>query len=371
MCRNLENLRQETFTKNLLSQTIFWLSMSRFNQIFALILILFMACSSVNLISVITVSAQTPTSTPSPTPTASPSPSPLPPITPPPSSLLFTTPTPTVTPTPLPTPTPAPDVSPNFKPPVPEFTLNLVNHPIDIPATTPTYTTDPYTGETKLQSPGSAEYMIDNWTIELWIPNKQFNDPNGSSTFHLYYDVRTKGHFEQNWRDLYAPFYSTYDSKAFIPNGSPSQSNKVYTVITYSAYFPPYYSYPQVSYPPNAQVDFQVSALLGHDSEIFVNDHPLAPYPIGHEEPATAYDIQSDWGATQTLTISNSSLSSSTPQNPTVSTPFSIPVQTQTFTPTPTTVPELSWVAIFPMFLVMFAVALLVKHRKTVNLRKP
>ena len=339
--------------------------MDRSNQTFGLMLILLMVCSSLSLVTVITVSAQTPTATPSQTPTASPSPSPPPPITPPPSSLLFTTPTPAVTPTPRPIPSPSPDISPNFKPPVPEFTLYLVNHPIDIPATTPTYTTDPYTGETKLQSPGSAGNRIDNWTIELWIPNKQFNDPNGSSTFHLYYDVRTKGHFEQNWQDLYAPFYSAYDGGAFIPNGSPSQSNKVYTVITYSAYFPPYYSYPQATYPPNAQVDFQVSAMLGHDSQIFVNDHPLAPYPIGHEEPAIAYDIQSDWSSTQTLTITNNSLSTSTPRNPTVSTPFSLPVQTQTSTPTPTPVPEFSWLTILPLFALAFFVAVVLRHQES------
>ncbi len=159
----------------------------------------------------------------------------------------------------------------------------------------------------------------------------------------MYYNVRTKGHFEQSWRELYSPFHGLHsgnssDSGTFILNGCPAQSNNVYTVITYSAYSPPYYAYPQETYPPNAQVDFQISAVLGHDSQIFVNDHPLLPMLIGHEEYAIAFDIQSDWSNTQTITISNSSLTTSYPQNQIITTPFAIPISTipQNSTPTPT-----------------------------------
>ncbi len=348
---------------------------------FAVFFILIIASSSLSLFSVKTVNAQPPTDTPSPSPTPAPTASPSPSPTPPPSSLRNTTPTPVATPTPAPTLAPSPDVSPIFKPTVPEFTLYLVNHPFDIPPTTPNYTTDPYTGETKLQNPGSAGYRIDNWTIELWIPNKQFNYPNDGSntTFHLYYDVKTKGHFEQKWMELYSPFhglhYEDLSSGTFI--SCPSQSNYVFTVITYSAYTPPYYSYPQAFYPPNATVDFQVSAILGHDSQIFVNDHPTLPMPIGHAEPAITYDIQSDWSGTQTITISDSALSTSTPQNQAVSTSFSIPISvtpqnstptttptsTPTKTPTPT-VPEFPIMAILPFFVSVLLIAVYLKHRR-------
>lgn len=361
--------------------------MNRTSKSFAVFIILIIVVSSLSLITVKSASSQTPTDTPSPTPsptpTASPSPSPSPPSSPPPSSLRYTTPTFVATPTPLPTPPPTPDVSSIFKPSVPEFTLYLVNHPIDFPPTTPNYTTDPYTGETKLQNSGSSGYRIDNWTIELWIPNRQFNYPNdGSNKFHLYYDVRTKGYFEQSWRELYSPFHGLHsgnysDSGTFIT--CPAQSSNVYTIITYSAYSPPYYSYPQETYPPNAQVDFQVSAVLGHDSTIFYDDHPLAyPMLIGHQEPAIAYDIQSDWSNTQTITISNSSLSTATPQNPVVSTSFSIPIPvnlqnstptstsslTPTQTPTPT-VPEFPVLVILPFFVSVLFVAVYFKHRRT------
>jgi hypothetical protein len=260
--------------------------------------------------------------------------------------------------------------------------LYLVNHPFDIPSTTPTYSIDPYTGETKLQNPGSSGYRFDNWTIELWISNKQFYYPSdGSTNFHLYYNVRTKGHFEQNWRELYSPFHGLHsgnssDRGAFIPNGRPAQSNNVYTVITYSAYSPPYYAYPQETYPPNAQVDFQISAVLGHDSQIFVNDHPLLPMLVGHEEYAIAFDIQSDWSNTQTITISNSSTITSYPQNPIITTPFSIPISTtpQNSTPTPTSqnpmptptpsVPEFPSQLILPLFAVITLFASLFLKRK-------
>jgi len=326
-------------------------SMVRANKSLALIIIVIVFVSSLSLIMVKPAYAQTPT----PTPTPSPSPTPVITPTPPPSH--YTTPTPAATSTPLPTSSPSPDVSQIFKPSVQEFKLYLVNQPYQIPATTPTYTTDPYTGETKLQNPGSSGYQVDNWTIQLWIPNMQFNYPNDSNTYHLYCDVRTKGHFEQNWQELDPPFNGLHsgsysDSGAFIGNSCPAQSNNVYTVITYSAYSSPYYSYPQTTYPPNATVDFQVSAILGHNSQIFIDDHPGIPQLIGHQEPAISYDIQSDWSDTQTITISNSSISTSTPQNPTVSTPFAIPISipTQTSTSTPTQSPTLTAIPTVPEF---------------------
>jgi hypothetical protein len=325
----------------------------------------------------------TPTPSPTPSPTATPTapPTPSPTITPtPPPYYPYTTPTAAAIPTPSPTPPPSPDVSPIFKPSVPEFTLYLVNQPYQISPTTPTYTTDPYTGETKLQNPGSPGYQVDNWTIQLWIPNMQFNYLGSSATYHLYYNVRTKGHFEQSWRELYSPFNGLHsanynDNGTFIPNGSPAQSNNVYTVITYSAYTVPYYTYPPVAYPPNAQVDFQISAILGHDSQIFVDDHPLVPMLIGHEEPAISYDIQSDWSNTQTLTISNSSLSISTPQNPIASTQLSkaIPVATQnpTATPSPTPIiPEFPTLTAISLLVGALFITMIVRYRKNNSLSK-
>ena len=353
------------------------------NKRFILIFIFFMASSSVCLTMAENVTAQTlmDTSSPSPTPTPSSTPVVTPSPTPPPSSLIYATPTPMATPAPLPTPIPSPDVSSIFKPSVQEFMVYLVNQPYQIPAITPTYTTDPYTGETTLQKAGSSGYQFDNWTIQLWITNMQFNYPNDSNNYNLYYDVRTKGHFEQSWSELYPLFHGLHsgnedDSGTFITNGCPAQSNNLYTVITYSAYNPPSYTWPKATYPPNATVDFQISAILGHKSQMFVDDHPFIPQLIGHEEPALAFDIQSDWSNTQTITITNSSLSTATPENPFVSTPFSkailVPTQSSTATPslsdssqnTTPAVPEFSVFTTPLTIIVMIVAGLLVYFKK-------
>ncbi len=85
-------------------------------------------------------------------------------------------------------------------PSVPSFALYYVDHPYDVAPVAPTYTTNPYTGETQQTSPGSPGYHVDNTSIELWILNQQYIY---YSNYHLYYDVRTRGHFEQNWTDVY------------------------------------------------------------------------------------------------------------------------------------------------------------------------
>ena len=38
-------------------------------------------------------------------------------------------------------------------------------------------------------------------TIELWIKNQPYSPSIGSITYHLYYDVRMKGHFEEDWTE--------------------------------------------------------------------------------------------------------------------------------------------------------------------------
>jgi hypothetical protein len=118
----------------------------------------------------------------------------------------------------------------------------------------------------------------------------------------VYYNFRVKGHFEQDWREYYpiGNRYSSgdppYPTSKYLSNGTPRQSNLQNTVFSFPA-----------DYPVNAQLDFQVQAILGHASQVFVDDHPLAPFPIGHYESAVAYDAQSSWSNTQTLTIPETS----------------------------------------------------------------
>ncbi len=189
------------------------------------------------------------------------------------------------------------------KPSVPEFTVKLVNNWYDVPTT---YSTDPYTGET-ITHPG---YRVDNKTVELSIKNQPFAYSFNGSTYHLCYNVRTKPHFVEDWDELY-PVTDRYTSgginyeRAKYVSG-PIQSSSAYTVL----------SFPD-DYPANARVDFQVQAIVGHDAQVYVNDHPLAPYPIGHYEQGIAFDTAGDWSNTQTITIPTSTPSPTSSPSPT------------------------------------------------------
>lgn len=280
------------------------------------------------------------------------------------------------------------------KPHPPQFNIYLVNHPYDVPPIFPTYTTDPFTGEQKMVNNGSAGYHVDNVTIELWILNEQPSYSNGTTTFTPYYNVRTKGHFEQIWTEMYRPFNGTFPYSnrvyTYIPNETPAQSNFKYTVITYSSTVPaPYYSTDIVTYPPNATVDFQVSAMIGYPSQIvaFYNSFIAA----GHTEAAIALYSQSVWSEMLSITISNDTILASTLENPIqpVATPIPIPTDTppaptptaaSTPTPTPTIHPPANrpnfWLSLDAQVAIGLVIAILAlivavisliyrKHRKS------
>jgi hypothetical protein len=106
--------------------------------------------------------------------------------------------------------------------------------------------------------------------------------------------------------------------------------------------------------PIDAQLDFQVQALVGHNSTIWFNISALFD-GVGTYVPAVAYDTESNWSPTQTLTIGENSASAS-------STPTSIPSLTPTSTPT---VPEFSaWTIQLLLTIILALAGLLVYHKK-------
>jgi hypothetical protein len=217
------------------------------------------------------------------------------------------------------------------KPSVPEFTLTLSDHSYDVPTT---YSRDPYTG----QNITHYGFRVENKTLDVSIKNQPFTtykDAIGNYT-SLYYTLRFKGHFGDEW--TYYP-YSTnvvrYSNQPIYP-----ASNSAYTIISL-----PLNSYPLQNIPRNAQVDFQVQALIG-SNYIDYSLNYIQYYFIGES---------SDWSNTQTITIGETSASTS--PNPT-------PTSTQNPTPTPT-VPEFSWLAILPLCVSMLFVAVYLKHRRT------
>jgi hypothetical protein len=201
------------------------------------------------------------------------------------------------------------DVNGIPKPSVPEFTVKLVAHPYDVPSTTTT-TIDEYTGkEIVTTTPG---YHVENKSIEITIKNQPFTpytDADGNE-INIYYNVRVKGHFGQDWTELYSPYsdsvrggyYGSYSK-------SPVQSSSEYTVLSLSA-----------DYPDGAQVDYQVNAHAGYYTDYW-------PY-VGVGGFIWLFNGEfSGWSNTQTITIGES-------QTPTPS-----PTTTPTQTPSPVIMP--------------------------------
>jgi hypothetical protein len=207
-------------------------------------------------------------------------------------------------------------VKPSFasitKPSVPEFTVKFVDSSYDVPTT---YSIDPYTGANVTH----PSYHVDNRTIELTIKNQPFVSSNdGGWDTSFYYNVRTKGHYAENWTIVYSPDL-----------GYPTQSNSDYTVISYALDENVYPFWDELS--SGAQVDFQVQAMVGavHRGYNPNTTDQLLMFPWVFEGET------SGWSNTQTLTVTTSGASpspSSLPTSTPTSSPSSMPSQNPTAT---------------------------------------
>ncbi len=88
------------------------------------------------------------------------------------------------------------------KPSVPEFIVQFVDNSYDIPTT---YTTDPYTGQ-QITNPG--RHVENKCIVVVKIKNQQFQPFKNEyeQTIDLYYNIRIKGYYEENWTVLYRPY---------------------------------------------------------------------------------------------------------------------------------------------------------------------
>jgi hypothetical protein len=169
------------------------------------------------------------------------------------------------------------------KPSVPEFTVEVIDSSYDVP---PVYSTDPYTGKTTMTREG---YRALNGTIELAIKNQPFTSYKGSngSTIDLYYRIRSKGHFSDNWY-----YYPNFDY------GNPSymeSSDSDFTIHSIS--YGENYWYTDIS--AGGQLDFQVEAFVGYHTTYIETD------PIFHR-PYSYWVFTgetSGWSETQTVTV--------------------------------------------------------------------
>ena len=218
------------------------------------------------------------------------------------------------------------------KPSIPEFTVKFVN------ASYTVTTTNSYTGLDETE-------LVSNNSIEIKITNQPFD----YSGYQIFYNVRVKPHFEGNWTEVYPDRNRTssygddgFSYAEYINDDSPPQSKSDYTMVAFpvvptelylaSGYdIKRYYSGADgqegesfafvYAVPAGGQIDFQIEVLVGHEAEVYINDHPLAPWPIGHYEQAIAFDISSDWSETQTITIGENQTPSPIPTTPTSPTP--------------------------------------------------
>ena len=211
--------------------------------------------------------------------------------------------------------------------------MKFVDNSYDVPTT---YSFDPYTGK-EITNQG---YHVEKKSIEVKIKNQPFetfkNEYN--QTVNLYYNIRIKGHFEENWTELYRATY-----------GFPRQSiDSDYTVFSYTwvEHGETSIGTWMITLRAGAQADFQVEAMIGQ----------IVDYgPFSEHSPREDFEGEtSGWSNTQTITIGETSASSS--PNPT-------PTPTNTVaSPTPP-VPEFSWLAILPLFIFFLSVAIVIKVR--------
>ena len=195
---------------------------------------------------------------------------------------------------------------------IPQFTVKFVN------ASYTVTTTNSYTGQSQTQ-------LINNNSIEIMIKNQPFDYSNNGLTYQIYFNVRVKPHFSNtdNWTEVY-PLENLTSSPANA-NGifpyawyvySPVQSNSTSTIIdfqvvptdVYQATGYDIYGTPFSGIPIDSQLDFQVEALVGHNSTYWYIQHPFTPTYGGFSVSAVAYDSASGWSNTQTITIGEASV---------------------------------------------------------------
>lgn len=224
----------------------------------------------------------------------------------------------------------------------PEFTAKYADYSYDVP---PTYGTDQYTGKNITISEG---YHVDNKTVVFTIKNQAFTpytNSNGNA-IGLYYNFRGKGYYGNEWSlypfsnqpsDLYpstnaqsvwrySEYYSVYSPKY-------PASNSGYTEITVPLEF-----FSLQSAPADSQLDFQVQAMIGHID-------PINTGLISGEGYYSFTGQFSGWSSTQTVRVSTSNTQNNASPSPTAS------------------IPELSWLAILPLFAATLIAAIKLKRR--------
>jgi hypothetical protein len=234
------------------------------------------------------------------------------------------------------------------KPSVPEFTVQLTDHSYDVPTS---YSTDEYTGKTITHE----GYHVENKTLDVIIKNQQFGQytDNSGNTTSLYYKIREKGHFGDNWK-----YYPTSDSY--------KASGTAYTTISFFTSYTPYQESNTIYAPTDSQIDFQVQAQIGYYHTEWVSMDTSGQHPLLGGLVPIFYGQTGDWSNIHTFNISDSTLSVSP-----LETPATTPESTASETPNPPSpsIPEFSILTILPFFAVLPLIMIaLLRKKKTASI---
>jgi hypothetical protein len=150
-----------------------------------------------------------------------------------------------------------------------------------------------------------------NGTVQVVIKNQQYTFSMGEINYHVYYNVRVDPHFGLGWKERYplkngttgpnSPFFEYVND----PENS-IQSNSENTIITFYLDDTSYVS-------SEGKNDFQVKAIVGHDSHIWTATHVFFPEYGGYTEYAVACDATSGWSDTVTLNLNDNTSTNQIP----------------------------------------------------------
>jgi hypothetical protein len=220
--------------------------------------------------------------------------------------------------------------------PAPEFTVQFVGHPYDVPVTI-----DPYTGAT------NAGFHVNNGTIVLTIKNPQYNlESHNIYNYLLCYFVQTKGHFspDSNWTTIdFTTIASAGYNYQLFDNRYLEASSSQNTIL----------SLPANGYPAGSQIDFQVQAVIANITQILVHDGPV--FGAGHFETGPVLAEESNFSDTQTAKIPEVA----TTPTPLPSTPSPTPTANNFAFSTDSIV-----MVVIAVLLAVIVVLLLLRHRK-------
>lgn len=195
---------------------------------------------------------------------------------------------------------------------VPEITLHFVDAPYIVTSTN--YST----GQTET-------HQVSSRYVEVIVKNQPFDYAN--SSYHVYYNVRYKPNFDTSGWWMQVGIMNASSSPpdnngaqsyaSYLPGMTVQQSSGEQTILTFAlldvsgGYDVGYYENGQEGcgqfFPSDGKVDFQVQALVGHDSQMWVVFVYTSYRPSDFKEAgfvsATAYDSSSSWSDTQTLDL--------------------------------------------------------------------